>query len=241
MYKYEPHLHTSEGSTCASSTGAEMARAHKAAGYDGIFVTDHFFNSSTTVPRELPWEERIDLYCKGYENALAEGERIGLAVFFGVEWTIRGADLLIYNKDKQWLKCNEYLLTEADERELFFEVRKTGGFIVHAHPFREADYIPHISLYPHDVDAVEIINTRNSDPLFGGNTIFNDRAEMYAKMYGLAGTGGSDTHNASQIVGGGIMVPEKINTPEDYLRQIRNGSVIPLEGTFHTDTASEMK
>lgn len=239
MFKYETHLHTSEGSSCASSTGAEMARAHKAAGYDGIFITDHFFNSSTTVPPELPWEERIDLYCRGYENALAEGERIGLRVFFGVEWTIRGADLLIYNKDKKWLKENERLLMEADEGELFGEVRKTGGFIVHAHPFREAGYIPHISLYPHDVDAVEVINIRNADPLFGGNTVYNDRAEQYARMFGLPATGGSDTHNASQIVGGGILVPERINTPEDYLRQIKNGSVVPLFGDLKTK--SEMK
>ena len=232
MFKYEPHLHTSEGSKCASSTGAEMARAHKALGYDGIFVTDHFFNSSTTVPRELPWEQRIDLYCKGYENALEEGQKIGLDVFFGVEWTVNGADLLLYNMDKQWLKENEQLLMHSDERELFDAVRSAGGFIVHAHPFREAWYIPHISLYPHHVDAVEVINTRNSDPLFGGNTIFNDRAKQYAEMFGLPQTGGSDTHNASQIVNGGILVPEKINTPADYLRQIKNGSVVPLEGDF---------
>lgn len=233
MYKYETHLHTSESSACASSTGAEMARAHKAAGYDGIFVTDHFFNSSTTVPRDLPWEQRIDLYCKGYENALEEGRRIGLDVFFGVEWTVNGADFLIYNKNKQWLKANERLLMEADERDLFNEVRSTGGFIIHAHPFREASYIPHISLYPHHVDAVEIINTRNSDPLFGGNSCYNDRAKKYAEMYGLPETGGSDTHNADQIVNGGILVPEKICTPADYLRQIKNGSVVPLEGDFN--------
>ena len=233
MYKYETHLHTSEGSTCASSTGAEMARAHKDLGYDGIFVTDHFFNSSTTVPRELPWEQRIDLYCKGYENALEEGRKIGLDVFFGVEWTVNGADLLLYNMDKQWLKENEQLLMHSDERELFDAVRSSGGFIVQAHPFRETWYIPHISLYPHHVDAVEVINTRNSDPLFGGNTVFNDRAKQYAEMFGLPQTGGSDTHNAGQIVNGGILVPEKINTPADYLRQIKNGSVIPLEGDFN--------
>lgn len=233
MYKYETHLHTSEGSSCASSSGAEMARAHKAAGYDGIFVTDHFFNSSTTVPKDLPWEQRIDLYCKGYENALEEGAKIGLDVFFGVEWTVNGADFLIYNKDKQWLKENERLLMESDERDLFDGVRETGGFIVHAHPFREAGYIPHISLYPHDVDAIEVINTRNGDPLFGGNTVYNERAKIYAAMFGLPETGGSDTHNAHQIVNGGILVPERIRSPKDYLRQIRNGSVIPLEGDFN--------
>ena len=236
MYKYETHLHTSESSKCASSTGAEMARAHKEKGYDGIFVTDHFFNSSTTVPSDLPWEQRIDLYCKGYENAREEGRRIGLDVFFGVEWSVNGADLLLYNMDKQWLKENEQLLMHSDERELFDAVRSSGGFIVHAHPFREAWYIPHISLYPHHVDAVEVINTRNSDPLFGGFTCYNDRAKQYAEMFGLPQTGGSDTHNAGQIVNGGILVPEKINTPADYLRQIKNGSVVPLEGDFSKQT-----
>lgn len=233
MYKYETHLHTSEGSSCASTPAAEMARAHKAAGYDGVFVTDHFFNSSTTVPKELPWEQRIDLYCKGYENALEEGKKIGLDVFFGVEWTVCGMDFLIYNKDKQWLKENERLLMEADERELFDEVRKTGGFIVHAHPFREACYIPHFSLYPYHVDAVEVINTRNSNPIFGGKKGLNERAKSYAEMFGIPETSGSDTHSAAHIVNGGILVPERITEPEDYLRQIKNGSVVLLEGEFN--------
>ncbi len=239
MYKYETHLHTAEGSSCATTPAAEMARAHKAAGYDGIFVTDHFFNSSTTVPRDLPWEQRIDLYCKGYENALEEGKKIGIDVFFGVEWTICGADFLLYNIDKAWMKENEYLLMQADERDLFDAVHKAGGFIVHAHPFREASYIPHISLYPHHVDAVEVINTRNSDPLFGGNTCYNDRAKQYAEMFGLPETGGSDTHNSKQIVNGGILVPEKINTPTDYLRQIKNGTVVPLKGNFNLQTEKQ--
>lgn len=230
MYKYETHLHTSESSACASSTGAEMARAHKKLGYDGIFVTDHFFNSSTTVPKDLPWEQRIDLYCKGYENAREEGAKIGLAVFFGVEWTVNGADFLIYNKDKQWLKENEYLLMKADETELFDEVRKTGGFIIHAHPFREASYIPHISLYPHGVDAVETVNLRNSNPLFGGSPVWNERARYYAKSYGLPQTSGSDVHSVEEIADGGVLTPEPISSPADYLRMILNGSVKLSEG-----------
>ena len=59
-YRYETHLHTCEGSACASASGAEMARAHKEMGYTGIFVTDHFFNGNTAVPRDLPWRERVE-------------------------------------------------------------------------------------------------------------------------------------------------------------------------------------
>ena len=46
-YLYETHMHTSEASACAGSTGAQMARAYKEAGYTGIIVTDHFFYGNT--------------------------------------------------------------------------------------------------------------------------------------------------------------------------------------------------
>ena len=65
MYKYETHLHTAEGSACATTSAVDMVKAHKEAGYDGIFITDHFFNGNSAVPRELPWADRIELYCKG--------------------------------------------------------------------------------------------------------------------------------------------------------------------------------
>ena len=77
-YVYETHMHTSEASACAGSTGTQMARAYKAAGYTGIIVTDHFFYGNTSVDRSLPWEEWVRRFCLGYEHAKAEGGRIGL-------------------------------------------------------------------------------------------------------------------------------------------------------------------
>ena len=106
-YRYETHLHTAEGSKCATASGAEMARAHREKGYTGIFVTDHFFNGNTAVPRDLPWRERVELFCRGYENAREEGAKIGLDVFFGFEYGYQGADFLVYNLNKQWLLAHE--------------------------------------------------------------------------------------------------------------------------------------
>ena len=114
MYKYETHLHTKEGSACSSAPAADMARAHKAAGYDGIFVTDHFFNANTAVPRDLPWEERVDRYFLGYEYAKEVGDEIGLKVWFGCEFTVYNADFLIYGMEKDWMKANEELLMHTD-------------------------------------------------------------------------------------------------------------------------------
>ena len=48
QYIYETHLHTSEGSACGVTTGAEAVRAYKKIGYSGIFVTDHFFNGGVS-------------------------------------------------------------------------------------------------------------------------------------------------------------------------------------------------
>ena len=69
-YLYETHMHTAEASACATGTGAEMVRAYAEFGYSGVIITDHFFNGNTSIPEYLPWEKRIELFCKGYENAL---------------------------------------------------------------------------------------------------------------------------------------------------------------------------
>lgn len=81
LYLYETHLHTTAASACARSSGAEYISFYKSLGYAGIIVTDHFFNGNCSIPDNLPWEERVNLFCRGYEEAKAEGDRQGLQVF----------------------------------------------------------------------------------------------------------------------------------------------------------------
>lgn len=208
LFKYEPHLHTSQGSKCGMNTGAEMARAHKEAGYTGIFVTDHFFNGNTAVPKDLPWCDRVNAFCAGYEDAKGEGDLIGLDVFFGFEFGVGAADFLIYNLDKEWLLAHENIdLLPA--REAFSLMRSDGGFIVHAHPFRERDYIDHIKLFPDCVDAVETLNAANSD-------LFNDRAKWFADSYGLPYTAGSDIHRTEISKRNGVIVGQRLNGTNMY-------------------------
>ena len=222
MYKYETHLHTSEGSACGVSSGAEMARAHKEAGYDGIFVTDHFFNGNCAVPRDLPWEERIDLFCLGYENAKKEGEKIGLDVWFGFEYGVHAMDFLCYGLDKDWLKAHPYI-DKINEHDAFALMRADGGLVIQAHPFRERDYIDHPEIYPRDVDGVEIVNAAQH-----GQGVMNEMAAMYAKLYELPITGGSDTHSKNILFGGGIYTEEKITCTADYKRLVKEYKVTPI-------------
>ena len=216
-YRYETHLHTCQGSACASATGAEMARVHLDAGYTGIFITDHFFNGNTSVAQNLPWKQRVELFCRGYEDAREEGERIGLQVFFGFEYNYHGAEFLVYNLDKQWLLQHEDIHLVSPRRALAM-MRRDGGFVVQAHPFRERDYIDHFQLFPRDIDAVEAINAANAP----GE---NERAFQFAKMFDLPVTSGSDSHHTHLLYGGGVETPEKMETPRDYLRWMQSGAL----------------
>ncbi len=218
-YRYETHMHTCEGSACASASGAEMARAHLEKGYTGIFVTDHFFNGNTAVPRDLPWRERVERFCLGYEHAREEGERLGLDVFFGFEYGVNAADFLVYNLDKSWLLEHEDIDRE-DARRAFALMHQDGGFIIHAHPFRERDYVDHIELFPRDVDGVEVVNGAQLN-----QPEMNSRAWLYAKMYGLPETAGSDSHHVEGLYGSGVEVPRRIERPTDYLEMLRAGEV----------------
>ena len=91
-YLYETHLHTAQASACGHSKGADYISFYKEKGYTGIIVTDHFLNGNTSVPASLPWEERINLFCQGYEDAKKEGDKQGLQVFFAwyMDWIRTG-------------------------------------------------------------------------------------------------------------------------------------------------------
>lgn len=221
LYKYETHCHTSEGSKCASSTAAEMVRKYKEIGYTGIIVTDHFFNGNCAVPRDLPWKERIDLYYKGYEHAKLEGEKIGLQVFFGIEWTYHGIDFLTYGLSREWLYEHPEI-EHMEVPEYINLVHEAGAFVIHAHPFREAHYIHEFILCPYLEDAVEVYNTSHRDP------ITDQRAKWYADSYGKIYTSGSDAHSVDKMTGGGISFDHKVNSIEEIIELIRTNQIKEL-------------
>lgn len=215
MFKYETHCHTSQTSKCSRITGADLARFYKSLGYTGIFITDHFFNGNTTVPRELPWEERVKLFTAGYLDAKAEGGRLGLDVFFAWEYTWGGNDFLIYGLDENWLLANPDQLS-LKPREYMQKVRADGGMVIHAHPFREAGYIEAIRLIPRDVDGVEVINSSRPDSE-------NSPAFWYAKNYGLLRSAGSDNHQGQRDRLAGVLLPERIENVQDFVRIVKEG------------------
>ena len=215
-YKYETHMHTKEASACAGSTGAEMVRAYYRAGYSGIIITDHFFNVNSCIPDHLPWEERVELFCRGYENALREASKLDFRVFFGWEYADDGAEFLTYGLGKDFLLKYPDMLSWPIEKYLRV-VREHGGFVSQAHPYREAWYIKQIRVFPEHVDAIEVRNTSHMDPKF------DERALELANKYNLYHTGGSDSHFADLLPGGGMEFDCELFTIEDFIRAVKEG------------------
>ncbi|OJU14427.1 MAG: histidinol-phosphatase [Clostridiales bacterium 43-6] len=223
-YRYETHLHTSEASACATASGAEMVHLYMDAGYAGIIITDHFFNGNTCIDRSLPWEEKINLFSLGYENAFKEAEGTDFKVFFGWEYSYHGTEFLTYGLDKQFLLSHPELL-DIGVLEYLDLVHENGGFISHAHPYREAPYIAEIRLYPHKVDAVEVINASHQEPSY------NEKALAYAEQHSLLKTSGSDTHHTHWLCGGGMVFPFPLFTIEDFIRAVKENKTIALLGS----------
>lgn len=215
-YRYETHLHTKEVSACGHTHARDYIKFYMERGYHGIIFTDHFFNGNCGVPRSLPWEERVDAFCRGYELAKEEGDRNGFAVFFGWEFNFEGDEYLTYGLDKAWLKENPQIMTDTRE-EYYKRVHEAGGLVVQAHPYRERGYLDAVRLNPYYVDAVEYVN-------IGNEPYMDELAFGYASAYGLPVTGGTDMHNieAGQTPSG-VETQERLTCIADYVRTVRSG------------------
>lgn len=228
-YAYETHMHTSQGSRCGAKTGAEMAEAYKEAGYTGIIITDHFIYGNTKPDRNLPWKEWVNAFCRGYEDAKLRGDQIGLDVYFGWEAGYDGTEFLIYGLNKEWL-LNHEEIKDATVKEQFEIVHRYGGIVIHAHPFREEDYIPKVRLFPEYVDGVETINAAHCHHLYPQELVYNERAKAYAVEHDFPATAGSDMHD-TKLFYGGMAFSRKLENIQDFMKAVMNreGKLLPLD------------
>jgi len=224
-FLYETHLHTAGVSKCSVSKGADYIAPYKDLGYTGIIVTDHFFHGNSGLSRKLPWEEWVNEFCRGYEEAKEEGDKRGLDVFFGWEEAFSGGDeYLIYGLDKAWLLEHPEML-HWSRGEQYAAVKQGGGCVVQAHPFRERDYIPRVVLSTGCVDGIEVANRGND-----GNA--DALAFRYAAKLKKTMTAGTDIHDAKQVKYEnvfGVYLDKKLNSIQDYVKVICNNEITGLK------------
>lgn len=222
-YIYETHLHTSTVSACGKSKGNEYIKKYQELGFSGIIVTDHFFNGNCAIANDLPWEERVNLFYKGYEEAKKEGDQQNFQVFFSWECRFGGDEYLVYGLDKEWLLAHPEIM-EWDHITHYQKIKEAGGLVIQAHPFRERGYLTQIDLHPYQCDGWEVANA--------GNPSEQDvLAFQYAKKHQMIMTAGSDQHDANPI-GNGMQFGIAFDTPltdiSDFVKRIKHG-----EGTLY--------
>lgn len=217
-YLYETHLHTSEVSACAVSSAAQQVAMYKKQGYAGIIVTDHFINGYSTCPKKLPWDKKMEFFASGYVEASKAGKKSGLDVFFGWEFTIRGADFLTYGLDLDFLITHPNLdLMEIVEYSNV--IRKSGGYLAQAHPYRDAYYIENkYPVQPYLIDGVEVYNSYDRDEI-------NSRAYSFALANSLPMQSGTDSHGKSDRRYRGIILNKKAETIHDIINAIKEKKV----------------
>lgn len=212
MYLYELHMHTSESSRCGRSAAYDMVKAYKDAGFSGVVVTDHFVNGYSYSAFPETWKEKMDVYLKGWRAAKEAGEKLGIDVFLGWEYTYQSnnaEDYLTLGLDEDFLyhkavDCDKWTIERYAKT-----VHDAGGILIKAHPYRRADYIHTEPVLRENIyDAVEVYN--------GGNpygTDYDDLALKYAKAHNYPMVAGSDTHHVDTTRVGCVGFDEK---PKDY-------------------------
>lgn len=228
-YRYELHCHTSEGSKCSDISIKEIFKLYQEIGYSGICITDHFTNPMNPLNDDATWSERVNLSYDIYQKALEESKKYNMSVFFGIEYSITPDidhpsqatcnDFIFLNLEKEWLIENKDAFREKTE-DLFNRIHKANGFIIHAHPM----FGKELRLFPYSVDAVETING-------GTNSNCNRNAKIYADMYSLTETGGTDLHRYDQEIMSGVETDNLCDTIEALVREIKERKAKPFSIT----------
>jgi hypothetical protein len=214
MMKFELHTHTRENDICVNMDAADIIKAYKGAGYDGIVITNHFFDLS------LEWYKEelagcghsgiIDYYLKGYKIAKAAGDEIGMTVLLGLELRFDGTvnDCLVYGIDEAFLYNSPLLNTLT--LDSFLEILPEGAVVYQAHPFRDGMTITN----PKKLFGIEVYNGGTGEDR-------NDFADLWADKYHLKKISGSDFHSIHHLARGGVIFENNIEDITGLVRELQ--------------------
>jgi predicted metal-dependent phosphoesterase TrpH len=203
------HCHSAERSEDASSSLAELAAAARAAGLDGVCVTDH----DGFWPRE----------------ALEEiGRAAGILLIPGCEVNTDSGHALVFGPD-------EYRFGFHHPERLAAAVEAAGGALVAAHPYRRVlppDASPGDETFGVALDralespllkhaaAIETLNGR-------GAARENAFALELASRARLPCVGSSDAHDASGVGSVATSFERPVGSLKELVAELRAGRVRP--------------
>lgn len=218
MYKYELHMHTKEGSACAVDTVHDMIKKYKSLGYTGMAITNHFYCGNTSVSRNQTWSEFVMEYARAYYEGQKTAKELDFDLLFGIEQGYGdGREILVYGVEPEFIAERPSLREE--NLELWSEeIRKAGGFVAYAHPFRNREYIKDPNAVP-DLKYVDGIEVHN----FCNQPQDNEKAQ---RIFGNSGTiliAGSDMHSVNFEKANGVLLSRRARTTAELARILLSG------------------
>ena len=196
------HVHSYPASSCASNSIEEQIEEAKRIGLDAICITDHNYM----------WDRRtIEALVDKYE----------FPVFRGTEITTDQGDILVFGLDS--ISIRGGLVSAKELRDV---VRKKGGFMIAAHPFRGflISDVQSLGLTPEKaskrelfklVDAVEVLNGRVN----ASENIFTKKV---SDICALPGTGGSDAHEINEVGIYATHFQDKVTTEKELIEALKS-------------------
>lgn len=220
-YLLDTHVHTDEVSRCGKVPARKLVNLYKEAGYDGIVITDHYYQGFFETMSGWDWSRKSDAFLAGYREALEEGGKIGLDVFLGAElrFTEHENDYLVYGIDREFL-LNHPCLYDLGLKRFRELIRNRDILLYQAHPFR----VGMVPAPPPLLDGVEVFN---GNPRHDSQ---NSHARQFALENGLKMLSGSDFHQVEDLAGGGIVLKERIRSGRELVKVLKAGRVAEYLG-----------
>ncbi len=217
IYKYriELHSHSFPASQCSRISPEELVRLCAEAGYDAVTLTNHLY-SFMQQEGECA-EKTIERYADDYRRACAEGEHLGIQVYFGIEIRFDDCanDYLVYGADE---KTAADILTYLSRglSELRASYHNDDMLIIQAHPGRDGMIYADPSL----IDGIEVIN------LLSEQKTRNSIAAAFGRDVNKVLTAGSDLHFAGTHGNGGIYTKILPRNSAELASLLRSGDYL---------------
>ena len=198
------HTHTRPISWDSFLTPEELIEHARAAGLDGIVFCEHDF-------------------CWDPEEVRALARRHSFLALAGVEINTEDGHILVYGVDR-------YTYGMHRSQELSQIVEREGGAMVASHPYRRQ-----MPWHVHDDhDYEEALHRASRNPAYkycvalekinGRGTVKeNAFAARLCDFMGVAGTGGSDCHNRSDVGRCATEFQRRIESMEDLIAELKAG------------------
>jgi len=232
-YQYDVHLHTAETSKCGRIPAADLVDRYKAAGYDGIIITDHLHEDYVSLLYCYEdWNTCVDRFLDGYRRAKKRGNEVGLTVLLGAELRFpeNDNDYLVYGIDEEWLRTHPYPFRLGPVE--FFRRFQKELLIVHAHPFRDGNQFVRLDC----VHGIEVVNTHPNHK--NHNELALEAFHKYPHLYPLCG---SDTHQKGQECASWVRLEQPIRDINDYIQTVRQGAyTLGCKGEEHSRILQEV-